>query len=199
MYHIKDDQRSRRSSEMLYLGLVKLMREMDFDEITVTDLVQAAQVGRTTFYRNFDMIEDILWMRNDQVFMSFVEYLREYRQNFTDESQPHILKPILRYFYLNSEIIELLILANRIDIFHRSFRGLIEPFKTMVGALYEVEEEYMEYLIEINTGAVTSILTYWIETDKKHPPDELADKLSPMIGSERFPWTNISQLSRQTS
>jgi AcrR family transcriptional regulator len=199
MYHIKEDQRSIRSSEMLYEGLVKLMREKEFDAITVTELVEAAQVGRTTFYRNFDLIEDILWMKNDQVFKGLVRYNRQYRQSYTDESPPHILKPLLRYFYLNSEIIELLILANRMDIFQRSFRGLIEPFKSMVGSIYDIEEEYVEYLIEINAGAVTNILTYWIESGKKHPPDELADKLSPMIGREKFPWANIAESSRQTS
>jgi AcrR family transcriptional regulator len=184
---------------MLYDGLVKLMREKDFDDITVTDLVQAAQVGRTTFYRNFDSIEDILWMRNDQVLEGFLHYLLEYRQKHADESHPHVLKPLLRYFYLNSEIIELLISANRIAIFRQSFRGLIEPFKSMVGALYAIEGDYMEYVVEVNTGAVADILTYWIKTGKRHPPDELADKLSPMIGREKFPWTNIAESSRQTS
>jgi len=199
MYHIKNDQRSIRSSEMLYEGLANLMREQDFETITVTDLVQAAQVGRTTFYRNFDLIEDILWMKNDQVFEGLVRYNQEYRKTYDGESPPHILKPLLRYFYLNSEIIELLILANRMDIFQKSFRGLIAPFKSVVGALYDIEDEYVEYLIEINTGAVTNILTYWIKTGKQHPPDELADKLSPMIGREKFPWTNISETNRQTS
>lgn len=197
MYHIKDDQRSIRSGEMLYDGLVKLMREKDFEDITVTDLVEAAQVGRTTFYRNFDLIEDILWMKNDQVFKELVRYNQQYRQSYNGESLPHILKPLLRYFYLNSEIIELLISANRMDIFQRSFRKLIEPYKSLVGSIYGIEEEYVEYLIEINTGAVTNILTYWIQTGKKHPPDQLADKLSPMVGREKFPWTSISKSSRQ--
>jgi hypothetical protein len=133
------------------------------------------------------------------VLEGFLNYLLGYRQKHADESHPHVLKPLLRYFYLNSEIIELLILANRIDIFWQSFRGLIEPFKSMVGALYDIEEEYMEYVVEINTGAVANILTYWIETGKRHPPDELADKLGPMIGREKFPWTDIAESGRQTS
>ena len=128
MYHIKEDKRSIRSSEMLYEGLAKLMREKDFSDITVTDLVEAANVGRTTFYRNFDLIEDILWMKNDQVFEELVRYNQEYRKTYDGESPPHILKPLLRYFYLNSEIIELLILANRMDIFQKSFRTINVEF-----------------------------------------------------------------------
>ena len=69
MYHIKNDQRAIRSSQMMYVGLARLMREKPFNAITVTDLVATAQVGRTTFYRNFDEIEDILRMRCDQSLM----------------------------------------------------------------------------------------------------------------------------------
>lgn len=178
MYHIKDDQRSIRSSEMLYTGLATLMREKDFTAITVTDLVEAARVGRTTFYRHFDEIEDILLMRNDQVFEGLARYLQEYRQKHPQEPRIHILKPILRYFYLHSEIIELLIIANRIDILQQAFRRLLERFKSTLGALYGIEDEYVEYIIAIETGLITNILIHWIETGKKHAPDELADRIS---------------------
>jgi AcrR family transcriptional regulator len=191
MYHIKDDRRSVRSSQLLYAGLAKLMHEKDFVAITVTDLVEAAKVGRTTFYRNFDEIEDILCMRNDQVFEGLVNYVQSYRKENPNVSRINMLKPILRYFYLNSEIIELLILANRIVIFQSSFRRLLEPFKPIIGTLYGVEEDYAKYMIAINTGAITNILTHWIETGKKQAPDELADNLSVMINSEKSPWVSI--------
>ena len=76
MYHIKNDQRAIRSSQLLYEALANLMREKSFDTITVTDLVETAQVGRTTFYRNFDSIEDILHMRCDQVFDEMIDYTK---------------------------------------------------------------------------------------------------------------------------
>jgi AcrR family transcriptional regulator len=190
MYHIKDDQRSIRSSEMLYDGLAKLMREKDFNAITVTDLVEAAQVGRTTFYRNFDEIEDILRMRNDQAFEGLVSYLQEYRQKYTHDSSTNLLKPVLRYFYLHSELIELLIIANRIDIVQESFRRLLEPFKSIFGAFYGVEEDYVEYIIAIRIGGITNILTHWIETGKKQAPDELADKLTAIWLHEESPWSS---------
>lgn len=163
---------------MLYTGLATLMREKDFTAITVTDLVEAARVGRTTFYRHFDEIEDILLMRNDQVFEGLARYLQEYRQKHPQEPRIHILKPILRYFYLHSEIIELLIIANRIDILQQAFRRLLERFKSTLGALYGIEDEYVEYIIAIETGLITNILIHWIETGKKHAPDELADRIS---------------------
>ena len=191
MYHIKNDQRSIRSSEMLYDGLARLMREKDFVEITVTDLVEAANVGRTTFYRNFDEIEDILRMRNDQVFEGLCKYLSEYRKTNGFDHRSEMLKPILRYFYLNSEIIELLILAHQIDIFSQSFRGLMEPFKPILISKNGVGEDYVEYLIAINTGIVTNILSHWIKSGKKQAPDDLADTINLMMNSDVSHWASI--------
>lgn len=191
MYHIKKDQRSIRSSEMLYDGLAGLMRERDFAEITVTDLVEAANVGRTTFYRNFDEIEDILHMRNDQVFDGLKKYLSEYRKTIGFDNRSEMLKPILRYFYLNSEIIELLFIAHRIDIFSQSFRRLMEPFKPILVSKNDVGEDYVDYLIAINTGVVTNILTHWIKSGKKQAPDDLADTIKLMMNTDVSHWASI--------
>jgi AcrR family transcriptional regulator len=191
MYHIKDDQRSIHSSEMLYEGLAKLIRETDFASITVTDLVGTANVGRTTFYRNFDEIEDVLRLRCDQVFEGLVSYLQEYRKQPTHEGSRELIKPILRYFYLNSEIIELLILAKRNSIFQEAFRKLLDRYKFMYGAFYDVSDDYVEYIVALQTGFITNVLTHWIKTGKKQAPDDLADNLTTIIKSENSPWSAI--------
>jgi AcrR family transcriptional regulator len=181
MYHIKDDKRSIRSSEMLYDGLAKLIREKPFNSIKVKNLVEVANVGRTTFYRNFDDIEDILKMRCDQVFDGLIAYLTEYARKRGNESRTFLLKPLLRYFYLHSDIIELLMSANRLDILQSSFRRVIEPFKIQLSQLLDLEEEYTDYSFTIRIGVATNILIHWIETGKKQAPDELADTLGAMI------------------
>jgi AcrR family transcriptional regulator len=168
---------------MLCDGLAALMREKEFAAITVTDLVEAAKVGRTTFYRHFDEIEDILRMRNDQVSQGLADYLQAYRRKYAHESGTNVLKPVLRYFYLHSEIVELLLMADRIDIFQESIRRLLEPHKPMLAARYEVEEDYVDYIIALRAGAITNILTRWIETGKKQAPDELADKIGAMVSN----------------
>jgi AcrR family transcriptional regulator len=183
MYHIKDDQRSIRSGEMIYEGLVKLMREKEFAAITVTDLIDAANVGRTTFYRNFDELEDVLWMRCDQVASGLVEYLRAYRQGQQAESRSTILKPVLRYFYLHSELIELLMKARRIHIFEEAMLSRFRPFKAVIGAFYGLEGDYVDYVVALRIGGITNILTHWIETGKKQAPDELADRLGVIVSN----------------
>lgn len=48
------------SKNMLAQGLVELLREKDYTDITITKLCDRAQIARRTFYRNFETIEDVL-------------------------------------------------------------------------------------------------------------------------------------------
>lgn len=56
----KSDRRSRRSRRLIADALLALMREKRFDRITVREIVERADVGRTTFYAQFQNKEDVL-------------------------------------------------------------------------------------------------------------------------------------------
>ena len=98
MYRIKQDQRTIRSCQLIYDALATLIREKPFSKISVTDVVKTADVGRTTFYRCFDEIEDVLRMRCDQVFDGLVSYMKAYRLENGRFDRGGRLKPMLRYF-----------------------------------------------------------------------------------------------------
>lgn len=182
MYHIKDDQRSIRSSEILYDALVRLVQQKPFHTITVTELVEEAQIGRATFYRNFDLIEDILRMRCDQTFEDLIVYMKAYLEEHQDEVGKLPLKPVLHYFHQNSEIIEVLMTIKRLDIIQDAFRQVMGPFKPRLIALHGVAEMYVEYGLVVRVGIMTNILTQWIASGKQPSPDELANTLGHMMG-----------------
>ena len=60
MYHIKHDKRAQASTELICAGLLVCMKEKPFARITITDVQRASTVSRSTFYRNFDCLEDVL-------------------------------------------------------------------------------------------------------------------------------------------
>lgn len=182
MYHIKDDPRAIRSADMLFEGLATLMQEMPFADIKITDLVEASRVGRTTFYRHFDEIEDILRLRSDQTFDEMMQHIIAFVREHGNESRMILLKPVLRYFDSHSEIIDLLLQADRLDIAMASFHRAIAPYKERAQAYYDgVDPAYIDYGTTIRVGIVTNIVVRWIETGKQEPPDDLAEALNMML------------------
>jgi len=49
----KTDRRSQRTRHLLGAALVELIREKDYGTITVNDIIERANVGRSTFYAHY--------------------------------------------------------------------------------------------------------------------------------------------------
>lgn len=172
-YHIKNNKRSMQSSRWLFEALAQLMEGKDYEEITVTDIVEKAKLGRTTFYRNFDTIDDILRMKCDEKFEELHTYIINYFRTNTNEPKPPFTKPYLRFWYIHSNIIELLIKAKRLDIFKDSLIKLIRSFSSYFPQIQNnaIIRGHINYFIEIRTSIAISVLVEWIKNDKNVAPD----------------------------
>lgn len=60
---VQMDARQRKTRRALYEALDALLGERAYGDITVTELVQRAGVGRQTFYRHFDGVDAMLEQR----------------------------------------------------------------------------------------------------------------------------------------
>src|SRR4029453_13749731 len=56
----KNDRRSQRTRHLLGEALVTLIREKDYGTITVSDIIERANVGRSTFYSNYQDKDSLL-------------------------------------------------------------------------------------------------------------------------------------------
>jgi AcrR family transcriptional regulator len=56
----KTDRRSRRSRSLVVDALLELMLEKRFERITVQEIIERADVGRSTFYAQFRNKEEVL-------------------------------------------------------------------------------------------------------------------------------------------
>ena len=89
MYHIKNDKRAQTSAELICAGLLACMREKPFARITITDVQRASTVSRSTFYRNFDGLEDVLALLCDRGFQTvFAEGFRRNRASMCRAPSP---------------------------------------------------------------------------------------------------------------
>src|SRR5215470_10438057 len=55
----KNDRRSQRTRHLLSAALVELIREKDYSAITVSDIIERANVGRSTFYAHYRDKDDL--------------------------------------------------------------------------------------------------------------------------------------------
>jgi AcrR family transcriptional regulator len=63
----QNDKRIRRSTQLLYNALMALVGEKPFDKITVQEIIERADVGRTTFYAHFQSKEDLFLSSHEEI------------------------------------------------------------------------------------------------------------------------------------
>lgn len=60
MANLKTDRRSQRTQRSLHEALMVLMQEKRYNDITVQDIIDRADVGRSTFYAHYRDKEDLM-------------------------------------------------------------------------------------------------------------------------------------------
>lgn len=181
MYHISPDKRSYESSGMIYNALAELMKEKPYDKIKINELCERAKLGRVTFYRHYDTIDDVLRKKFDDMLLLFKDYYAEYKQQAP--SSPGLFLPLLRFFYVHPTIVHLLFQSRQLYIMKESMYDFFKAF----------DEHYhcisTDYLITIRVSVFLGILEKWSANGMNILPDDLVKTIKQdmlTIATERM-------------
>ena len=172
MKQTKQDRRSRRTRQLLQDALVALLREKRYDAITVQDILDRADVGRSTFYAHFYDKDDLL--------VSGVQSMLEGLSRWSDEQGATPLLPSLLLFQhvqAHRELYQALKRAGQLDL-------LIATFQSFLAA--DVERRLHRLLppdarpaVPLDAAAVSivsiflALLRWWLEVAPEHTPEQL--------------------------
>ena len=172
------DRRVRRTQKSLGDALIALALEKDYDEITIQEITDRADIGYRTFFRHYSDKDELL---NDVLSTIKVE-MRELMgpppfEFFTDpnvqaDDLPNS-KILFEHVQENSNLYRVLLFSNR---------GLVQPLKDF--AIQEFKANYGTFLetdipFEILTNhMISSMITlvrWWLNNDMCHSPEEMGD------------------------
>ena len=67
----KTDRRVQRTRELLQKALIELMHERSYDALTIQDIVDRANVGRTTFYLHYSSKDELFMSCHEAIVSEF--------------------------------------------------------------------------------------------------------------------------------
>lgn len=151
MYHKQANKTAIQSQHMIADALFSLMKRKPFQQITITEICEEAAIGRKTFYRNFELKEDVV---------DFWLDLRcaEYEQDFL--CVPLEEKLYYHCVFLKKHTAEL------ITLYHNGMHPMIEkkfsvflPGTMPIWSEDPVEQEYRsQYII----AGIDAIIRIWV-------------------------------------
>ena len=92
--NMNNEQKNTYVKKQITTALLALLKEKPLSDISVSELTNKAEIGRVSFYRNYQSKEDILKEESDRLIK---EWGRLYESN--TESAPETLFPSLFDFY----------------------------------------------------------------------------------------------------
>ncbi len=175
MFHIKNDVRALRSAELLYEGLEECMKTMSFDDISILDVSKASTVSRTTFYRNFDSVIDILYWKCDVYFREVITKFTRRHREITNGDE--FLKYVLNFWMEKDAILDVIISHGRTDIIYNIFYSNADYVNQLISEHMNIPELSEKYFIATRIGMFVGVFQTWVETGKKETAEEIIDIL----------------------
>jgi AcrR family transcriptional regulator len=90
-----EDLRIQKTIEAIQNTFEKMICEMDYEKITVKELCERARINKKTFYRYYDVLDDLLAELQNMMTQEYLERIANYRI-------PEELDKINREFFLYS-------------------------------------------------------------------------------------------------
>lgn len=173
MYHIPNDKRTIRSATHIYAGLQACLKTKSFEEITITDIQKASGVSRSTFYRLFDNLSDVIYWTCDTYLARSFEAISEEDQH--DELA--LTRHFVAFWMEQSEFFELMLQVRQPFILYQCLLQtsgkMRKDEKVPLCASSWTDDTEARYALNLHAGIIFSLLKTWLEGGRKESIDEV--------------------------
>jgi len=167
----KSDRRSQRTRQMLSEALVALILEKGYGAVTVSDIIDRANIGRSTFYAHYRDKDDLLAGELDRV----VDVLSQHISH--DSPEQNSLFPSLglfRHVGEQHELYKALIWSSGADLlFKHEQKSLSEKIEQ---GLKESKKEISvpaPILANYIAGSFLTLPKWWLDNKMIHSPEQM--------------------------
>lgn len=178
----KTDRRINRTREILFHALSGLMIEKRYDEITVQDIIDRANVGRSTFYAHFQDKEELAV----SIMISMLDSMTHSMVNTEASAHNFLPGPALFEHVLEQQkMFTAMMRGHGMDLLFE--KGHEYWSKEVTGHLQAMLSEGQETCIPIPilahfvSGTFVTMLKWWIDNKMPYSSERMSEILEQLI------------------
>jgi AcrR family transcriptional regulator len=170
------DRRIQRTRQLLLDSLIKLILEKGYEAITVQDILDRANVGRSTFYFHFQDKEDLL--------LSGFENMRDMFEGFITQSDPktsgwNFTLELFKHAEENRPGFKALFgkRAGTIILNHLE-KAMSAVLKEHFQTIFPKKKQYvpLDVFVEYMVSVFLGLLTWWLDNDIAYSPEQMNEQ-----------------------
>ena len=182
----KEDLRVKKTKKALANAFMSLMAEKPFDQITINELCDRADIRRATFYKHYTDKFDYLASFTRSLRDNFDSYIwKEAKPDATAAYYLAYVKGVLDFIDRNKTIVENLMNSGLFPsvlaiIMEQNYMDTEDRLCASVEAGMKLHV-HTDVASAMLTGGVSTIIYAWLKTGKKRSSKELISEINTLI------------------
>lgn len=190
------DRRQRKTRASIFKAFGELLAQKNYNRITVQEIIDRADIGRTTFYAHFETKDELLKGLCEELFSHVIESTNDlnhthglYSNNRPPES---VFCHLLQHLQENENNILGLLSSESGDLFLRYFKNSLNQLLTtqLIGWTKSTKHQVpYDFLINHISSTFVEMVQWWLKGGQKQTPEQLTvyfeTVIKPMF-SENF-------------
>lgn len=182
------DRRQRKTREAIFKSFTELLSKKDFNQITVGEIIDGADVGRATFYSHFEtkdfLLKEFCKELFCHIFDAETDGRHEHRHIFNCNGTDPVFLHLLQHLQKNDNNILTLLSSQNNELFLRYFRTDLEILIESHLSLFEsqksknIPEPFWKNHI---ASTFVETIKWWINNGMKETPEVISEYFFMLI------------------
>lgn len=174
------DRRQQKTRKAIFHAFSTLLEKKSYNHITVQEILDTANIGRSTFYAHFETKDELLNAVCKELFGHVIDSAMDKTHIhglYSNEEMPQsVFCHLLQHLQENDNNILGLLSCESSEIFLRYFKdSLNELVQTQFVNHNRKRNQDLpqEFLVNHISGSFVQMVLWWLKDKKKHTPEEL--------------------------
>ena len=174
------DRRTQRTRQALSHALIALIQDKRYDAITVQDICDRANVGRSTFYAHYQAKDDLLTGIVTQAMESLGQPLA-----YRDGQLVFSIAPLFEHVKGHHHLYKALLWGGGMDVLMRAGqKQWSEQIEKFIGDLLADKHQPAVPIPVVATylaGSLQTLLLWWLEHKLPHSPERMDEMFQQLV------------------
>ena len=167
----KNDRRSQRTRQALGDAFVELLMEKGYDAISIKDIIERANVGRSTFYSHYADKDELFVGQLDRL----MDLLSQHVPQVHLEENPFFPSlGLFQHIKQQQKLYRILTWGSGVDVLtkhlQKSMTEKIEERLLANGKTYDVP---VPVIANFLAGSFLSLVKWWLDNKMKYSPEQM--------------------------
>ena len=176
------DRRQRKTRKAIFDAFISLLSKRNFNDITVGEIIELADVGRATFYAHFEtkdfLLKDLCAELFDHIFDVENETEHTGHTLFHCDAHDDVFLHLFKHIKENDNNIGKLLSSRNNELFLEYFKNGVKGL--VVSRIQDFQHEKPdvlpdEFWINHITATFIETLRWWLSGQMKEPPERITE------------------------